>query len=204
MKWNMKMRNALPLLALICFTGCEAFIPAGSKQALPKPPVVVTPTKDQRIELVIRVDGEGRIKLDGNSTIGITSDSVRYNRCVCGADCGCDITNPAKRIDPGTPTPGDVKQLQQDGDPSVARRRAEKPIVRLYAPEWCGVCKPVKDAFSGRKDLPFDFVVVRGETPAATSYPWITWTRTDGVVMNFDGYTWGSVDNVVNGWRANQ
>ncbi len=199
----MKMRNALPLLALICVTGCEAFIPSG--KALPKPPLFVAPTKDaQRIELVIRLDGEGRIKLDGNSTIGITSDSVRLNRCVCGADCGCDLTNPAKRIEPGMPTPGDAKQLQQDVDPPVSRRRAEKPIVRLYAPDWCGACRPVKDAFAGRSDLPFDFVVVRGETPAAQSYPWITWTRRDGVVMNFDGYTWISVDNVVNGWRANQ
>lgn len=197
------MQNALPLLAAFCFTGCEAFIPGGSKQALPKPPVVVTPTKDsQRIELVIRVGGEGRMNLDGSSTIGITKGS-EICRCVCGADCVC-LTNPAKRIETGMPTPVDAKQLQQDVDPTVSRRRAEKPIVRLYAPEWCGECKPIKDAFAGRSDLPFDFVVVRGETPAATSYPWITWTRKDGVVMNFDRYTWGSVDNVINGWRANQ
>jgi len=202
MKWNMKMKNALPLLALVCFTGCEAFIPGG-KQALPKPPVVVPKQDGQRIELVIRVDGEGRIKLDGNSTIGITSDSVRFNRCVCGADCVC-LTNPAKRSETGMPTSVDATELRQDADPSSARRRAEKPIVRLYAPDWCGACRPVKDAFAGRSDLPFDFVVVRGETPAATSYPWITWTRKDGVVMSFDAFTWGSVDNVVNGWRANQ
>jgi hypothetical protein len=198
----MKMRNALPLLALICFTGCEAIIPSG--KALPKPPVVVTPTKDaQRIELVIRVDGEGRIKLDGNSTIGITSDSVRLNRCVCGADCA-SLTNPAQGIETGMPTSVDATELRQDADPSSSRRRAEKPIVRLYAPDWCQYCKPVEAAFALRKDLPFEFVVVRGETPAAQSYPWITWTRSDGVVMNFDSYTWLGVDNVINGWRANQ
>ena len=67
---NTLYRIALSLLLSIGFTGCEALAPNGQ----PKPKPIVTPdTLPQRVEIVVKVDGDGRIQLVGNSEIKLSN-----------------------------------------------------------------------------------------------------------------------------------
>ena len=78
-------RIALPLLLSIGFTGCEALTPNGQ----PKPKPIVTPdTLPQRVEIVVKVDGDGRIQLVGNSEIKLSNAQTSAEKCECG--CGKD------------------------------------------------------------------------------------------------------------------
>ena len=70
------LKLAATLAALIC-GGCI-------------PPIAVTPTPAQQpVELKITIDGEGKIKLDGDAKIDVAAKKVRADSTVCS--CGCNL-----------------------------------------------------------------------------------------------------------------
>ena len=120
------------------------------------------------------------------------------NNVVCRCECQC-LSCKMRAGSPATSTDSlDAAQFAQR-EPADTR-----PIVTLYAPDWCEACKPVKAALLARDDLPFR-LVIKGSEDGVQSFPLIRWTRSrDGAVMSFDHRNWVSAENVVNGWMQNR
>lgn len=173
------------VISMISALGCELLIPPEKQQDQQQLPI-----EPQPLVAIVSVECD----------------------CGCGRG-GCDCQrsslksprNLSRTTPAGSPAsaPG-----RHDAVASVERREIaeadNRPVVVLYAPDWCQACQPVRAAFAARDGLPFR-LIVKGEADGVQSFPTIRWVRsTDGAVMSFDHRNWQSVDNVIAGWKANR
>jgi hypothetical protein len=76
------------ILASVLLTGCEMLVPNGGKKPNPQPEAPPLPT--QRLEIVLKFDNEGRIKVDGDGTINVRNADSEC-QCGCGkTGCKCE------------------------------------------------------------------------------------------------------------------
>ena len=178
---NTLYRIALSLLLSIGFTGCEALAPNGQ----PKPKPIVTPdTLPQRVEIVVKVDGDGRIQLVGNSEIKLSNAQTSAQRCECGCGkdgCACNQTQDlaSKSV---SMTPPDANRDRHAGE--ISLKTSRDIVVVSPASFRCPACELAEASI---KALGFDVIVEKRD--GLSSYPQVRNRR--GVIatgLMSDGY----------------
>jgi hypothetical protein len=178
----------ITLLAVL-LTGCEAFFPNGDAKRVPTP--APAPAGTQRVEIVLRVEGEGKVSLAGDSTINLKAQApARDGVCECGCGkAGCDCNNP-------------LSAGKGDGAPSSATRQDAVPPreslnlktsrdLFVLSVDGCGACDL---AVADLKRLGFDVTKVAEQSPNGV-YPAIR-NRRGTVYAVDDGYWNSGVDDV--------
>lgn len=131
--------------------------------------------------------------------------SASADSCECGcgkSGCNCTrdlVSNSAARM----ATEAEIKRPQ-------AGEVLAKPVVTLYAPEWCNApaCLSMKAAFlkdgKPRTDLPFT-IIHKGQEDGVTSFPRLQWTverNGERSVMFYDHTNWSNLDGMLQHWNG--
>lgn len=135
---------ALPLFAAIALPGCsESFFPNG--KPMPKPVVTPTPIGTaQRVEIVLRVEGEGKVSVSGDGTVNVktaANNQAALDACQCGcrkAGCVCLETRDLSSKSPST-TLSDAGRKRQHAGEVVSNQ--PEIIVMSPASFTCGACE---------------------------------------------------------------
>lgn len=129
--------------------------------------------------------------------------SASADSCECGCGkpgCNCTrdlVSNSAARM----ATEAERKRPQ-------AGEVDTKPVVTLYAPEWCQACAAMKADLlrdgKPRTDLPFT-VILKGQEDGVTSFPRLSWyvdRNGQRVERYYDNSTWSGIDGMLQHWNG--